>query len=83
MDSPSPIRSEIVGGLVSAAVAIPLAMGYGMFAFASLGENYFADGAFAGLATALVVAAGLRAARRQDDDRLCAADQQHLFPRVS
>jgi sulfate permease, SulP family len=56
MDSPSPIRSEIVGGLVSAAVAIPLAMGYGMFAFASLGESYFADGALAGLATALVVA---------------------------
>ena len=31
-------------------------MGYGMFAFASLGENYFADGAIAGLTTALVVA---------------------------
>jgi MFS superfamily sulfate permease-like transporter len=40
---------------VSAAVAIPLAMGYGMFAFSSLGENYFADGALAGLVTALVV----------------------------
>ena len=50
------LRTDIVGGLVSAAVAIPLAMGYGMFAFASLGENYFADGALAGLTTAFVVA---------------------------
>lgn len=31
-------------------------MGYGMFAFASLGEDYFADGALAGIATAFVVA---------------------------
>jgi hypothetical protein len=46
----------MVGGLVSAAIAIPLAMGYGMFAFTSLDENYFADGAIAGLTTALVVA---------------------------
>jgi sulfate permease, SulP family len=52
----SRVRNEIVGGLVSAGVAIPLAMGYGMFAFASLGEHFFADGALAGLATAFVVA---------------------------
>ncbi len=50
------MRDDVIGGLVSAAVAIPLAMGYGMFAFASLGENYFAVGALAGLTTALVVA---------------------------
>jgi SulP family sulfate permease len=49
-------RADMVGGLVSAAIAIPLAMGYGMFAFTSLGENYFADGAIAGLTTALVMA---------------------------
>jgi sulfate permease, SulP family len=49
-------RADFIGGLVSAAVAIPLAMGYGMFALAALGENYFADGALAGLTTALVVA---------------------------
>jgi sulfate permease, SulP family len=49
-------RNDVFGGLVSAAVAIPLAMGYGMFAFTSLGENYFADGALAGIATAFVVA---------------------------
>ena len=48
--------NDVFGGLVSAAVAIPLAMGYGMFAFAPLGENYFADGALAGIATAFVVA---------------------------
>jgi sulfate permease, SulP family len=41
----SQARDDIFGGLVSAAIAIPLAMGYGMFAFSSLGENYFADGA--------------------------------------
>jgi SulP family sulfate permease len=56
MANSAAVRSDILGGLVSAAVAIPLAMGYGMFAFASFGENYFADGALAGLATALVVA---------------------------
>ena len=50
------LRTDIAGGLVSAAVAIPLAMGYGMFAFASFGENYFADGALAGLTTAIAVA---------------------------
>jgi MFS superfamily sulfate permease-like transporter len=50
------IRGDLTGGIVSAAVAIPLAMGYGMFAFVSLGENYFATGALAGLYTAFIVA---------------------------
>jgi MFS superfamily sulfate permease-like transporter len=50
------VRPDLIGGLVSAAIAIPLAMGYGMFAFASFGESYFADGALAGLTTAFVVA---------------------------
>lgn len=48
------VRGEAAGGLVSAALAIPLAMGYGMFAFASFGDSYFAAGALAGLITALV-----------------------------
>lgn len=48
------IRGEAAGGLVSAAVNIPLAMGYGMFAFASFGDSYFAAGALVGLITALV-----------------------------
>ena len=48
------IRGDIVGGLVSGGVAIPLAMGFGMFAFVSFGDDYFASGALAGLMTALV-----------------------------
>ena len=49
------LRAEIVGGLLSAGSAIPLAMGYGMFAFIVLGNDYFPDGALAGLLTAAVV----------------------------
>jgi len=49
------LRNDIVGGLVSAGVAIPLAMGYGMFAFIALGNDYFPDGALAGLVTAAIV----------------------------
>src|SRR5581483_3218341 len=49
------IRHDLIGGLMSAAVAIPLAVGFGMFAFVSLGDEYFADGALAGLYTAFVV----------------------------
>src|SRR3954464_2919260 len=49
-------RGEVFGGAISGAAAIPLAMGYGMFAFVALGENYIVTGALAGLYTALVVA---------------------------
>ena len=56
MKPPPHVRNDIFAGLVSATVAIPLAMGFGMFAFAALGEDYFADGALAGIATAFVVA---------------------------
>ena len=61
----SNFRNDLYGGLVSAAVAIPLAMGFGMFALVSLGDQYFADGARAGLIAAFVVgvAAVLFAAR--------------------
>lgn len=45
-----------MGGLVSAAVAIPLAMGFGMFAFVALGDEYFARGVLAGLYSAIIVA---------------------------
>jgi MFS superfamily sulfate permease-like transporter len=51
----SDLRGEVIGGLVSAGVAIPLAMGYGMFAFVVLGDEYFPEGAIAGLITAVVV----------------------------
>jgi SulP family sulfate permease len=52
----SNLRGDIVGGIISAVVATPLAMGYGMFAFIALGESYFASGALAGLYTAVIVA---------------------------
>jgi SulP family sulfate permease len=51
----SNIRNDVIGGLVSAAVAIPLAVGFGMFAFVALGDEYFANGALAGLYTAFIV----------------------------
>ena len=54
MSRPAP-RNNVTGGLVSAAAAIPLAMGYGMFAFIALGNEYFPDGALAGLLSAVVV----------------------------
>src|ERR1700730_12123399 len=47
-------RNDIFAGLVSSAVAIPLAMAFGMFAFVSLGDEYFAYGAMAGLISAVV-----------------------------
>ena len=49
------IRNDLFGGLVSAALAIPLAVGYGMFAFGALGDSYFAYGALAGLYAATIV----------------------------
>ena len=56
MGEPPPprLRDDVAGGLVSAAVAVPLAMGYGMFAFVALGDAYFAHGALAGLYAAVV-----------------------------
>src|SRR5205085_2808272 len=47
-------RSDIIAGLVSSTVAIPLAMAFGMFAFVSLGDEYFAYGAMAGLISAVI-----------------------------
>lgn len=48
------LRNDVTGGLVSSAVAIPLAIGFGMFAFVTLGDEYFAHGAIAGLISAFV-----------------------------
>ena len=50
----SRLRDDLLGGLVSVSLAIPLAMGYGMFAFTALGDSYFAHGALAGLYAAIV-----------------------------
>ncbi|MBS0534562.1 MAG: SLC26A/SulP transporter family protein [Proteobacteria bacterium] len=47
-------RSDLTGGLISAALALPLAVGYGMFAFGALGDSYFAHGALAGLYAAII-----------------------------
>jgi len=43
------------GGFVSAALAAPLAIGFGMFAFVGLGDEYFGQGVLAGLYAALIV----------------------------
>jgi MFS superfamily sulfate permease-like transporter len=48
------VRSDIIAGLVSSTVAIPLAMAFGMFAFVALGDEYFAYGAMAGLISAVI-----------------------------
>jgi SulP family sulfate permease len=47
-------KDDVVAGLISSAVAIPLTMASGMFAFVSLGDEYFAYGAMAGLASAAI-----------------------------
>jgi len=51
------LRSDIIAGLVSSTVAIPLAMAFGMFAFVPLGDEYFAHGAMAGLISAVIAGA--------------------------
>src|SRR6478735_8339967 len=47
-------KTDIIAGLVSSAIAIPLAMAFGMFAFVSLGDEYFAYGAMAAVLLFLV-----------------------------
>src|ERR1700720_1352679 len=47
-------RADVIAGLVSSTVAIPLAMAFGMFAFVTLGDEYFAYGAMAGLISAVI-----------------------------
>jgi sulfate permease, SulP family len=52
--NPATVRGDVVAGLVSSTVAIPLAMAFGMFAFVTLGDEYFAYGAMAGLMSAFI-----------------------------
>ena len=52
----SSLRPDVTGGVVSAIVSIPLAIGFGMFAFVPLGDAYFAFGVLAGLYAAFIVA---------------------------
>jgi sulfate permease, SulP family len=49
------LRDDATGGLMSALIAVPLAMAFGMFAFVALGDQYFAYGAMAGLYAAMIV----------------------------
>ena len=49
----SSLRDDLLGAFISVSLAIPLAMGYGMFAFTALGDSYFAHGALAGLYAAI------------------------------
>src|SRR5690349_17504495 len=49
------LKGDFAGGVVSALVAIPLAIAFGMFAFVGLGDAYFGQGMVAGLSTAVVV----------------------------
>lgn len=51
----SNLRGDIEGGLVSALLAVPLTIGFGMFAFVALGEGYFANGAIAGIFTGFIL----------------------------
>jgi len=51
----SNLRGDVEGGIVSALLAVPLTIGFGMFAFVSLGEEYFASGAIAGMFTAFIL----------------------------
>jgi sulfate permease, SulP family len=52
--SAATVRADVIAGLVSSTVAIPLAMAFGMFAFVTLGDEYFAYGAMGGLMSAFV-----------------------------
>src|ERR1700693_6355585 len=49
------LKQDGLGGAVSALVSIPLSVGFGMFAFSALGDEYIAVGAVAGLYTTLCV----------------------------
>jgi MFS superfamily sulfate permease-like transporter len=73
------VRGDVVAGLVSSTVAIPLAMAFGMFAFVTLGDEYFAYGAMAGLMSAFI--AGVVCVVRSFHPGLCAADHHNLLPR--
>jgi MFS superfamily sulfate permease-like transporter len=48
------LLAEVRGGTIAAAVAIPLGIAFGMFAFVGLGDEFFGNGVVAGLAAALI-----------------------------
>ncbi len=52
----STLRAELAGGFTSALLTLPLSIGFGLFAFAPLGERYAGYGVIAGLYSAIFVA---------------------------
>ena len=56
-------------------------MAFGMFAFVTLGDEYFAYGAMAGLISAVIAGVVMRAARRPLDARLRAAHHHDVLSR--
>lgn len=48
------LRHEFAGGVASAALALPLCIGFGLYAFAPLGPGYASYGVLAGLYSALL-----------------------------
>ncbi len=50
----SNVRNDLIGGLVSAVLAIPLAMAFGMFAFSAMGDAYIVYGVLSGLYAAML-----------------------------
>lgn len=52
----STARAELAGGFASALLTLPLSIGFGLFAFAPLGERYAGYGVLAGLYSAIIVA---------------------------
>ena len=52
----SSLRNDFAGGFASAVVTLPLAIGFGLFALAPLGERYAGFGVLAGLYSAIIVA---------------------------
>ena len=45
----SNIKGDIMGGITTSVIALPLAIAFGVVAFAPLGEEYIAQGALTGL----------------------------------
>jgi sulfate permease, SulP family len=70
LGSTKPLRGDIIAGLVSSTVAIPLAMAFGMFAFVPLGDEYFAYGAMAGLLSAVIAGVSVHIKHDDGDIRL-------------
>ena len=49
------LRHEFAGGVASAALALPLCIGFGLYAFSPLGPGYARYGVLAGLYSALLL----------------------------